>query len=222
MATAPKVSHITAKQRAADVANLRKARAVARKLPRTGKQKAASRHNLAKARAAQKSRRSGKQAVAPKQAAAPDSRETSPGTTGELAGGLNKPAPRLHPTGLPASVHDFPACVPVALAAHLLWWTGAEASDDEILALHDLLGGAATIPDAIEAAAECGFSGVRPDTRARCDVSTRGVPGLIYGLAVPTGYHAVLALPAGVLSWGTVLSWPGEPAEAWHLEWEAA
>lgn len=199
MAVAPKVSHITAKQRAADVANLRKARAVARKLPRTGKQKAASRHNLVKARAAQKSRRSGKQAaVKPQKTAAPDSRETSP------------------------LLHLLPACAPAALAAHLLWWTGAEVSDDEILALHRVLGGAATVPDTIEAAAEHGFCGFRPDSWARCDVSIQGVPGLIYGLAMPTGYHAVLALPAGVLSWGTVLSWPGEPAEAWHLEWEAA
>lgn len=197
MATAPKAAHQTARQHAASVANLRKARAVARKLPRTGKQKAASRHNLVKARAAQKSRRSGKQAtVKPQKAAANDSRETSP------------------------LLHLLPACAPVALAAHLRFWTGAEASDEEILALHRALGGAATIPDAIEAAAEYGFCRFRPDTWTRCDVSTRGVPGLIYGLGVPTGYHAVLALPAGALSWGAPVSWPGEPAEAWHLEWE--
>jgi hypothetical protein len=204
MAAAPKASHQTAKQHAASVANLRKARAVARKLPRTAKQKNASRHNLAKARAAQKSRRSGKTAVAPKKAAAHDSRETSTDS----------------PTG--RNIHLLPVCAPVALAAHLLWWTGTEASDEEILALHRMLGDAATIPGAIEAAAEYGFCGFRPDSWARCDVSTQGVPGLMYGLAVPTGYHAVLALPAGVLSWGTVLSWPGEPAEAWHLEWKAA
>lgn len=198
MAAAPKASHQTAKQHAASVNNLRKARAVARKLPRTSKQKNASRHNLAKARAAQKARRSGKQAVAPKQAAADDSRETSP------------------------LLHRLPACVPVALAGHLRFWTGTEASDDEILALHRVLGGAATVPDAIEAAAGYGFCGFRPDSWARCDVSTQGVPGLLYGLTVITGYHAVLALPAGALSWGAPISWPGEPHEAWHLEWRAA
>ena len=197
MAAAPKASHQTAKQHAASVNNLRKARAVARKLPRTSKQKNASRHNLAKARAAQKARRSGKQAVAPKQAAAHDSRETSP------------------------LLHRLPACVPVALAEHLRFWTGTEVSDDEILALHRVLGGAATIPDAIEAATGYGFCGFRPDRWARCDVSTQGVSGLLYGLTVITGYHAVLALPAGALSWGAPISWPGEPYEAWHLEWAA-
>ena len=195
MAAAPKVSHITAKQRAADAANLRKARAVARKLPRSGKQKAASRHNLVRARAAQKSRRSGKTAVAPKKAAAE------------------------FPTG--RNIHLLPACAPVVLAAHLAWWHGIEIPGEEILELHGVLGGAAPITDLFEYAAAEGFFGFRPDSWTRCDVSTQGVPGLIYGLSVPTGYHAVLALPAGVLSWGTVLSWPGEPAEAWHLEWAA-
>lgn len=193
MATAPHVSHQTAKQHAASVANLVRARAAALRKPRTAKQKNASRINLVKARMAQKSRRSGKQAVRSVQAAA----------------GL--------PTG--RNIHQLPACVPVALAAHLAWWEGTEVPDEEILRLHALLGGAATIPDAIEAAAGYGFCGFRPDRWARCDVSTQGVPGLIYGLSVPTGYHAVLALPAGMLSWSTALPWPGEPAEAWHLEW---
>lgn len=204
MAAAPKVQaaaahpHVTAKQLAADRQNLKKARAVARKLPRSGKQKNASRQNLVKARAAQKSRRSGKTAVAPKKAAANDSRETSP------------------------LLHLLPACAPVALAAHLAWWTGTEVPDDEILDFHGLLGGAVTIPEAIEAAAGYGFCGFRPDRWARCDVSNRGVPGLLYGLDVPTGYHAVLALPAGALSWGAPVPWPGEPREAWHLEWVRA
>ena len=200
MATAPKVSHQTAKQHAASVSNLRKARAAAHLKPRTAKQKAASRRSLAKARAAQKSRRGGKTPVAHKKAAAPlVSRETD----------------------LPTSqnVHLLPACAPVVLAAHLAWWHGIEVPGEKILELHGVLGGAAPITDIFEYAAAEGFCGFRPDTWARCDVSTQGVPGLIYGLAVPTGYHAVLALPAGVLSWGTVLEWPGEPAEAWHLEW---
>jgi hypothetical protein len=198
VATAPKVSHQTPKQHAASVANLRKARAAQKGKARTAKQKAASRRNLGKARAAQKARRGGKTAVAPKKAAAPVSRETS------------------------SLLHLLPACAPVALAAHLAWWHGIEIPDEEILALHRALGGAAAIPETIEAAAEYGFCGWRPDTWTRCDVSTQGVPGLIYGLTVPTGYHAVLALPAGALSWSVPVSWPGEPSEAWHLEWEIA
>lgn len=219
MATAPKVQaaaahpHVTAKQLAADRQNLKKARAVARLKPRTAKQKAASRHNLVKARAAQKSRRSGKTAVAPKQAAAPVSRETFT---------LNLDLRGQVPSE-PAFLLDLlPACAPVALAEHLRYWEGAEVSDEEILALHRALGGAATIPDTIEAAAEYGFCGFRPDTWARCDVSTQGVPGLLCGLPVVTGYHAVLALPAGALSWGVPIEWPGEPSEAWHLEWVRA
>lgn len=199
MATAPKAQaqaahpKVTAKQLAADRQNLKKARAVARKLPRSAKQKNASRHNLVKARAAQKARRSGKTAVAPKKAAA------------ELLTGR--------------SIHQLPACAPVVLAAHLAWWHGIEIPEEKILELHGVLGGAAPITDVFEYAAAEGFCGFRPDSWTRCDVSTQGVPGLIYGVTVTTGYHAVLALPAGVLSWSTVLPWPGEPAEAWHLEW---
>lgn len=204
MAAQPKAKpvakhHITAKQLAADRANLKAARAAAAQKSRSAKQKAASRLNLAKARAAQHSRRKGKKAVAPKKAAAPVPRET------DLLTGQN--------------LHSLPVCASVALAAHLAWWTGAVASAPEILALNAVLSGASLISDAIEAADEYGFCGFRPDRWARCDVSTQGVPGLIYGLPVLTGYHAVLALPAGMLSWSLSLPWPGEPAEAWHLEW---
>ena len=190
--------HITAKQLAADRANLKKARAAQKGKKRTAKQIAASRQNLVKARAAQKARRQGKKFVTKKQAQAPDSRETS------------------------ALLHLLPACAPVALAEHLRFWTGAHIPDEEILALHRMLGGGATVTDVFEAAAEREFCGFRPDTWTRCDVSTQGVPGLIYGLTVTAGYHAVLAVPGGMRSWGLVLPWPGEPEEAWHLEWVPA
>jgi hypothetical protein len=33
------------------------------------------------------------------------------------------------------------------------------------------------------------------------------------------GYHAVLAHPYGMVSWGWVMAWSGEPQEAWELQW---
>jgi hypothetical protein len=192
--------HITAKQLAADKANLKKARAAQKGKPRTAKQKAASRQNLVKARAAQKARRAGKKFVTKKQAQAPDSRETSAVPTGQ-------------------NIHLIPSCAAVALAEHLHFWTGTAVPEKKILELHGVLGGGALITDVFEAAAELSFCGFRPDTWTRCDVSTEGVTGLIYGLTVTAGYHAALAVPGGMLSWGLVLPWPGEPEEAWHLEW---
>ena len=62
----------------------------------------------------------------------------------------------------------------------------------------------------------------------QCDTDTP-VPGLVYGLQLPQGYHAVLAHPdgdRGAISWGLLVPWcrllhdGAAPAEAWWLEWE--
>lgn len=198
MAQAPKISHISAKQRAADVANLRKARAAASRLPRTAKQKAASRLNLAKARAAQKSRRAGKKYAPAKKAAAP---------------AVVDYAPDL-------GVHSLPLCGPAALAAHLRSWLAVGVPVIDVLTLHGLLG-AASLPDLFEAAAQVPLAGYVLGTWTRCDEEL-AVPGLVYGLQLPGGYHAALGHPAGIVSWGMVLPWPAAPAEAWHLEWRTA
>lgn len=186
--------HLTAKQLTADRSNLAKARAAAHVRPRTSKQKAASRHNLARARAVQKARRSGKKSVTAKKPQAPDSRETS------------------------ASLHLLPACAPVALAEHLAFWTGAAVPADEIYTLHAKSSGQLTLADLIELVAAEGFAGMRLESFRSCDPG-EVVPGWIYGIDHPAGYHAVLAHPAGMVSWGRLLRRVGTPREAWHLEW---
>lgn len=187
--------HLTAKQLAADRGNLKRARAVAARLPRSAKQKAASRHNLNKARAAQKARRSGKAPVAAQKPQAPDSRGT-------------------------AALHLLPACAPVALAEHLAWQSGVVATTDEILALHQISSGQCTLADLLELVAAEGLAGMRLESFRPCDPGEI-VPGWVYGISHPAGYHAVLAHPAGMVSWGMLLQRSGAPREAWHLEWAA-
>jgi hypothetical protein len=186
--------HLTAKQLSADRSNLSKARAAAHVKPRTAKQKAASRHNLNKARAVQKARRSGKTPVAAKKPQAP----------------LDLPAG--------GNIHLLPACAPVALAEHLAWQSGVYATVDEILALHRISSGQLTLDGLLELAAAEGFAGMRLESFQRCDPDLL-VPGWIYGLDTRGGYHAALAHPAGMVSWGSLLPWPGAPREAWHLTW---
>ena len=164
--------------------------------PRTAKQIAASRANLVKARAAQSAQAAGKKYVsAAKTATAP------------LA------VPRETPL-----LDSLPACAAAALAEHLWYWTGTAVTDEEVLALHELAGGhGAPIAEVLEAAAEHGLGGWRPDTWTGY---AEPVPGLLCGLQLAAGYHAVLALPRGMLSWGMILPWPASPEEMWHLEWQ--
>lgn len=213
MSAAPKASRVSPKQRAADKANLFKARAAQRTSGalhhHTAKQKAASRANLVKARSAQKARRAGKQPVKPKAAAA---RYPQLGL-GLFPAGPSEPA---------FSLHLLPACGPVALAEHLRMFTGIVLPDEAILDLHRRAG-ITTIPDLLERLMAEGFTG--PETRLayfeRCDPDT-AVPGLLYGVDLPgIGYHAVLLREGGMLSWGQVLPLTGRPDEAWWLEWEA-
>lgn len=206
MAAAPKVSHISAKARAADKTNLRKARAVARLLPRTGKQKAASRQSLVKARAAQKARRSGKGAVTAKK----------PQAALDMQLNLNLVSPGSSETAF--SLHLLPVCGPVALAEHLAWMTGITVADEEILALHKSVQGC-TLSDLLEYATAEGFSGTRLRSFQSCDPD-QDMPGMVYGVQLDAGYHAVLRTPAGLVSWGLEMPLAGSPEEAWMLEWE--
>jgi hypothetical protein len=211
MAAAPHASHVSAKARAADAANLRKARAAQRGKPRTARQKAASRSNLVKARAArsrsaQQARRSGAPAVTAKRAAAPPPRDLD----------LLRPVP----AGDDRSLYLLPSCGPVALAEHLQYWTGAIVPESEILDVHRLLGGAAKLTDLFELAASRGFGGDRLAWFEPCDPDAEPAPGLIYGIRLPYGYHAAFSAAAGILSWGQYIPRIGSPEEGWWLEWE--
>ena len=198
MAAVQKVSTITAKQRAADVANLKKARAALKGRPRTAKQQAASRRNIAVARAAQKARAAGKAPAAGKRPAAP-----VPDTWSRLDPGL----------------HVLPVCGPVALAEHLLAATGTAASASGIITLWQAAEGT-TLPELFEAARELGLDGNRLASFEPCDPDC-GAPGLVYGIRLGRGYHAALSAPGGgMISWCRLLRRAGTPEEAWHLEWE--
>jgi hypothetical protein len=186
---------ISAKQYAADVANLKKARAKLKGKPRTAKQIAASRRNLAIARADQKARAAGKTPVTKKAAQAP-----LPGT---------------------GWLHQLPACGPVAVAEHLMAFTGMVVPDEAVAGLYHRLG-AVCLAELLEYLKAEGFpgTGARLAYYEQCDTGS-GAPGLIVGTRLGRGYHAVLACPDGMAaSWGMLLPRAGTPEEAWWLEWE--
>lgn len=125
---------------------------------------------------------------------------------------LAKKAPALAP-----DVNSLPSCAAVAVAEHLYAATGICAADADVVALYERTRGG-SLEDVIEAACY-GFSGaVHVEGFWPCDAELTA-EGLIYGVAMLGGYHAVLSHPLGMLSWGQL--WPrlGIPAEAWHLEW---
>ena len=194
--------HLTAKQLAADRANLKQARAAEATRKRTPKQIQASRQNLVKARAAQRSRRAGKKGVTKKQAQAPDTRSRS----GVSIEGV--------------SLHSLPVCAAVAIAASCEYQTGAAVEPAEIWSLHKLAG-RTNLAGVIEAAAGTGMAGHRIASWAPWDPDVP-LDGLVYGVRIEEGYHAVLTVPGGMLSWDTVIARTGTPEEAWLIEWAIA
>lgn len=115
------------------------------------------------------------------------------------------------------AIHLLPVCAAVVLAEHLLVATGVFATDEEILSLANLAGDV-SLPDLLELVRAEGFCGMRLTAFRRMDPGLI-VPALVCGVETENGYHAALAHPAGMLSWGMVLPWPAAPAEAWYLEW---
>lgn len=212
MAAQAHTAKVTPKQLAADRANLRKARAVQRGKPRTSKQRSASRHNLVHARAAQSVRKHGVRFTPSVSAKKPKAAADTLMFSGSRAGS---------PARLPEApwLHSLPVCAAVAVAASLQYWSGVTATAGDILDLHRKSPGDATLGDLLELVAAEGFAGARLESFQRCDPGL-AVPGLVYGTALDIGYHAVLAVAGGVLSWGLELPWLGEPGEAWLLGWE--
>lgn len=126
-----------------------------------------------------------------------------------------KPLPKKQPTW---TVHGEPVCAPVAIAEHLKAVTGIIASGDSLVELAVTVRGG-QLGDYLAEVAAVGLAGVTLSRYYPCDPDVL-VPGLVCGLDVPGGYHAVLSHPAGMVSWGLVLPWWGVPDQAWWLEWE--
>jgi hypothetical protein len=205
--------------------------AAPKKVKRSPKQAAAAKAWAAAGRASQKSRRA--QAVA--KTGKPPPRSKAQKTAAQKwqkagaaatharaqAAAAGKPyvAPKTAKAPLgTGGLHSLEVCGPAALAEHLLAFTGAWVTDSEIISLaKDSAGG--SLGDLLELARSGSFGGRTLAGFRRADPG-RAVPGLLYGLETENGYHAVLALPSGVLSWGTAMPWPGQPEEAWYLDWE--
>lgn len=132
-----------------------------------------------------------------------------------------KPLPKKKPAlaGTAGGLHDQPVCAAVAIAEHLTAMTGVSVADAEVLGLARAADGGC-FEDFLCAAVYNGpLGGVQLGGYWQCDEDLF-VPGLVYGVEMLGGYHAVLAHPYGMVSWGMVLPLLGTPREAWHLDWE--
>lgn len=117
-------------------------------------------------------------------------------------------------------------CAAEALAASLRL-AGHLVTDEDVLELHRLAGGTPDdgLPIAVtlEAAQEFGLAGARPLTIWNVDSSP--VSGLILGVTLPGGPHALTLDDSGaVWSWGELHDpgqlRPGPLEEAWLVDWE--
>lgn len=192
-AAAPKqaASGRSAKQAAASRKWAAAGRRAQKGKPKTAKQLAASRHNLVRARAVQSARR----AVSKKQATAPG------------------------PEAAVISLHQMPVCAAVAVAGSLQAAVPDIAfSDASILALSRSTG-PVSIGELLEHVRHAGLLGYQLARFWPCDPDLI-LPGLVCCYQEASGYHAVLAVSGGMLSWGSVRAWPRQPEEAWYLEWE--
>lgn len=207
--------------------------AVAPRAKRSAKQVAASKAWAAAGRAAQRGRpRTQAQHLAALKWAAAGRAAQAAGKSAKKAAAKPKTRAAVAPAGL-APARDWllggndvlPTCAAAAIANHLLAATGIAMTDEEILHLHLLAGGdnGATIASALEAYGEYWGRLCRGKARLRTFTRTDEniiVAGLVVGITLPHAGHAVLSCPGGMISWGHVLPWAGEPEEAWALEWE--
>jgi|SRR5215472_274647 len=116
----------------------------------------------------------------------------------------------------------MPTCSATAVANHLFAAMDYEAAEFEVYGLHRKAGGdeGATIESVLEAVSCYGLGPYKLRRFFRTDQDVI-ICGLVVGINLPHGRHAVLSHPAGMVTWGQVVPWEGEPEEAWALEWEA-
>jgi hypothetical protein len=173
--------------------------------PRTAAQSQATKRWASAGRASQAAKRQGKK---PAKAAA----VMAPGT--ELLPGWSM------------GCNDWgPTCASAAVANHLLAATGLVMTEQQVMLAHMLAGGddGADIPAVLEALTAHpallagGLGAVARFWRADEQLI---VPGLVAVIALPHARHAVLSHPDGMVSWGGVRPWTGEPLEAWAIEWQ--
>ncbi len=246
MTAVAKKAPLSKKQVAADKSNAAKGRASqakaktayekshhGRKPPRSKKQVAAARQNIARARAAQKARRQGKKfvsSVKPKAALGLQVQvplEVPGGDPSKTAFSLYLPdlvtLPGYEEVVAHADdLHFNPVCAITAVAGSLAWSRPDLSGDvrvrpEDVLDLNERLGDV-TMEELFE---EIRFSGFAGGTLARSIRCEQAYPGAVCVLELPgAGWHAGLAVPGGLLSWGMILPWRYEPAQCWLLDWE--
>jgi hypothetical protein len=119
----------------------------------------------------------------------------------------------------------YPACAAAAVANHLLASTGFMMRDADILSLHKMSGGdEGTTIEAVLKCVQSHRSCFGEASKAYLATFTRTdenciLAGLVVGVSLPHGGHAVMSHPRGMVSWGRVMPFEGIPREAWALDW---
>lgn len=109
----------------------------------------------------------------------------------------------------------------VAASARLAGWP---VTGGDVLALYrrtaDSPGAGASIVATLDAAFRWGLAGVQPVSFGPVDMAAGGA-GLVLGLELPEGPHAVCAARGGVWSWGGLYDLTGEAVieECWEVSW---
>jgi len=115
------------------------------------------------------------------------------------------------------SPYEVNCCAAEALAASLRLGTGAPVSAEEMLALYFRVSGpeeGAGLAELLLLTSQRGLAGWFP--------SWRPAPAPAPGAVAMWDWweHAATVHPAGgIISWGEILPWPGEPDEMWDITW---
>ncbi len=110
-------------------------------------------------------------------------------------------------------------CVAVAIANHLLAWTGYRLTDDQVSDLHEA--GDGTIRGTLLAAAVL-WRNIRVALAVKLSCLSSLYPtGTLLGTSTSRGPHAVLLMPGNqVVSWGELTPLEDVTEEAWYVQWE--
>lgn len=113
-------------------------------------------------------------------------------------------------------------CVPVAIANHLLYYSGIRATSDQLDDLTGRCGYAPTIESGLKIAAVMARSGSWPAAPRFYPYAARPLPGMIIGYDAGSRPHAAVLLDdSTVISWGDEYEFVGDVEESWVIRWLA-
>jgi hypothetical protein len=104
-------------------------------------------------------------------------------------------------------------CLAVAIANHLLAWTGYRMTDDQVNSIKG-----ETAYDALSwIEDEDPFENIHIGMKA--ELHDYDIPGSLICFDSPNGEHAGVLIPAGLVSWGEIQAVPETVTEAYYVRW---